>query len=330
MRDAKSLLLRTLGMTLVLCGGFAVSTAVLAADSYPIMPVRLVVPMTPGGATDIIARLIASKLSERLGKQVVVENLGGGGGIIAVEMAAKSAPDGYTLLVVTATSTIQPALQKLPYDPVNSFTPIAKLESGTLLLVVHPSVPANSVKEFIALAKQKPGQMIMASAGTGSVVHMAIELFRIMACIDFKIVQFKSAGPGVIDLLGGHSHAMIFSITASLPHIKSGKLRVLGTGGVKRSVFLPDVPTVAEAGVPGFEFTQWFGIIAPAGTPAPIVDRLNRELKIILASDDVKKQLLNAGAEEDYMGPAEFGQFIGEEIIRWASVVKKANIKLEN
>ena len=329
MKNAKSVLPKTLGIMLVLFGGLAIDLAVLAAVPYPSRPVRLITPMTPGGATDVIARLIAAKLSERLGRQVVVENHGGGGGIIGREMAAKSAPDGYTLLVATATSTIQPALQKLPYDPVNSFTPVAKLESGTLALVVHPSVPASSVQEFIALAKQKPGQLIMASAGTGSVVHMAIELFKIMTGIDFKIVQFKSAGPGVVDLLGGHSHAMIFSITASLPHIKTGKLRALGTGGVKRSVILPDVPTIAQAGVPGYVATNWFGILAPAGTPAPVVERLNNELQAILALDEVKKTFLNDGAEVDYLGPAEFGAFFKREMAQWAGVIKKANIKLE-
>ena len=329
MKTPKSLRLKALGILFTFFPGLAVCAA-WAADAYPNKPVRLIVPMTPGGGTDIIARMIAGKLSERIGKQVVVDNRGGGGGIIGSELAAKSAPDGYTLLVVTATSTIQPSLRKLPYDPAKSFTPIAKLESGTLTLIVHPSVPANSVKEFIALGKRKPGELMMASAGAGSIVHMAIERFRMMAGTDFEIVQFKSAGPGVIDLLGGHSHAMILSITASLPHLRAGKLRALGTGGTKRSPILPEVPTIAEAGVPGYEATNWFGLVAPAGMPAAVVRRLNKELQAIVASDEVNRVFLNDGAVADYLGPTEFDKFLKRERAQWAGVVKKANIKLEN
>ena len=268
-------------------------------------------------------------MSERLGKQVLVENRGGGGGIIGTEMVAKADPDGYTLLIVAADHTIQPALQKLPYDPVKSFTPITKLTSGPHALTVHPSVPAKSVKELIALAKQKPGQLIFVDSGLGASTHMSAELFKIMADIDFKIVHFKGTGPALVDLLGGHSHAQIGSMLASMPHTKSGKLRILGTAGLKRSVILPDVPTIAEAGVPGFQATSWYGILAPARTPAPIVDKLNKEIKVILASDEVKNQFLNSGFEADHLGLTEFVTFLQEDMTRWASVVKKANIKVE-
>jgi tripartite-type tricarboxylate transporter receptor subunit TctC len=299
------------------------------AASYPSRPVRLIVPYPPGGTTDIVGRLIAAKLSKHLGKQVIVDNRGGGGGIIGTEAAAKAAPDGYTLFVGSGAYSIQPALQKLPYDPLKSFTPVARAVSGPLVLIVHTSVPAHSVKELIALAKQKPGQLIFVTSGIGGNPHMGVELFKIMADIDFKIVHFKGGGPAIIDLLGGHSHAAINSIPQALPHIESGKFRVLGTSGVKRSVYLPDVPTIAEAGVPGYEVTQWFGILSPAGTPAPIVARLNKELKAILALADVKKQFLAAGAEVNYLGPTEFGQYIEKDISQWARVVKKANIKFE-
>ena len=195
------------------------------------------IPLPPGGSNDIVGRQIAAKLSERLGKQVVVENRGGAGGIIGTEMVAKADPDGYTLLIAAAHHTVYtPLHQKLPYDPMKSFTPIARVGSGPNVLVVHPSVPANSVKELIALAKQKPGQLISQLRASAATSHLAAELFKMMAGIDFKIVQFKGGGPAMIDLLGGHSHAMIGSLIAALPHIKSGKLRVLGTGGVKRSV----------------------------------------------------------------------------------------------
>ena len=330
MRNMKAILLEIPGTVIMLFAVLAVSTSVPAAVPYPSRPVRLIVPMSAGGGTDIIARLITAKLSERLGKHVVVDNRGGGGGIIGTQMAAQAEPDGHTLVIINATNTIKPALQKLPYDLLKSFTPVARVGSSIHVLVVHPSVPANSVKEFIALAKQKPGELIFASLGVGSIGHMEIELFKIMADIDFKIVQFKGAGPAVIDLLGGHSHALIGSIASSLPHIKSGRLRALGTGGVKRSVVLPDVPTIAEAGVPGYQAISWFGILAPAGTPAPVVDMLNKELKEILTLDEVRKVMLSAGLGADYLGPAEFGKFVKREMAQWAGVIKKANIKIEN
>ena len=307
----------------------ALSACIAMAASYPTKPVRLIVPYPPGGTTDVVGRLIAARLSERLGKQVVMDNRGGGGGIIGTEAAAKSAPDGYTLFVGSGSYAIQPALQKLPYDSLKAFTPIARVVTGPTVLIVHESVPAHSVKELIALAKQKPGKLVFITSGIGGNPHMAIELFRIMAGIDFKIVHFKGGGPAIVDLLGGHSDGMMGSLIERWPHIKSGKFRVLGTSGVKRSVFLPDVPTIAEAGVPGYEVTQWFGLLAPAGTPASIVDRLNREIKAILAMNEVKKQFMDAATEVDYQGPAEFGRFIEKDIAQWAQVVKKANIKFE-
>jgi tripartite-type tricarboxylate transporter receptor subunit TctC len=307
---------------------FAVAT-VSASDPYPSKPIRLIIPFPPGGSNDIVGRLIAAKLSESLGKQVVVDNRGGAGGVLGTEMASKTAPDGYTLLIASAAYAFNPALYKLPFDPVKAFTPIAKLGSGPNSLTVHPSVPANSVKELIALAKQKPGQLINACAGVGSFQHMGTELFKMMAGIDFKIMQFKGGGPAMIDQLGGHSHFSLGSLIQTMPHVQSGKFRILGTGGSKRSSILPHVPTIAEAGVPGYEATNWWGILAPAGTPAPVVDRLSREIKTLLASPDIQKLFLNEGADVDYLGPAEFGPFIAAEITKWAKVVKEANIKVE-
>jgi tripartite-type tricarboxylate transporter receptor subunit TctC len=330
-RNIKSLLLKIQGIMLVLSAVLAVFTAttVLAADSYPGKPVRIIVPDTAGGGQDTVARLIASDLSERLGKQVIVDNRPGAGGIIGTEIAAKADPDGYTLFLGSGKYTIQPALEKLPYDPLKAFIPITKMGAATYTLVVNPSVPANSVKELITLAKQKPGQLIIIDSGIGSTGHMSAELFKMLAGIDLKIVHFRGAGLAITDMLGGHSHLMINSVVSFLSHIKSGKLRALATAGVKRSIVLPDLPTIAEAGLPGFNTSGWYGIFAPAGTSAPIVDRLNNELKTILASNEAKKRFLNAGMEVDYMGPTELAPFMEQEIIRWASVVKKANIKLE-
>jgi tripartite-type tricarboxylate transporter receptor subunit TctC len=328
MRNIQSQLLKTFAMLFV---GFMVLTftaSIASPQTYPTKPVRLIISQPAGGSNDLVARMIATKLSERLGKQFVVDNRGGGGGILGTEMAAKAAPDGYTLFLASTSHTTTPALEKLPYDPIKSFTPIARLGSGPFLLLVHKTVPANSVKELIALAKQKPGKLIFGAGAVGVAPHLATELFKMMTGTDFKIVNFKGGGPALVDLLGGHSEALIGMIIQALPHIKSGQIRALGTGGTKPSVVLPDVPPVAET-VPGFESTQWWGILGPAGTPAPIVDRLNNELKSILAADEVKKWFLNDGSEADYLGPTEFGPFIEKELAKWIRVVKEANIKLK-
>jgi tripartite-type tricarboxylate transporter receptor subunit TctC len=331
MKNRKTILFRTFITSLALSFVVVlsvVSSAPAATDSYPTKSIRLIVPTAPGGSSDIVARIVAIKLSQRLGKTVVVENHGGAGSTIGTEIVAKANPDGYTLLAINNTHTTQPSLQKLPYDTKTAFTPISKLGSGLLALVVHPSVQANSVKEFIALAKQKPGQLAFATAGSGSLIHMVHALFMTSADIDCKMVQFKGAGPAVTDLLGGHSHAMVGTIPSILAHIKSGKLKVLGTSGLKRSPLMPDVPSIAED-LPGFEATIWWGFLAPAGVPAPIVDRLNKEIKEIVATDEVKNMFLKDGASVDYQNSTEFGKFLEKEIDQWERVIKKAKIQLE-
>jgi len=322
---------KTLRVLLALLAALAVfsATAVFGADSYPSKPIRLIIPFPPGGSNDIVGRLIAAKLSERLGKQVVADNRGGAGGVLGTEMAAKAEPDGYTLLIVSAAFAFNPALYKLPYDSAKAFIPVAKMASGPNSLVLHPSVPANSVKELIALMKEKPGKVLVSCSGVGSFQHLGAELFKMLAGVDFTIVQFKGGGPQMVDQLGGHSHVSFGSLIQTLPHIQAGKFRVLGSGGSKRSMILPDVPTIAEAGVPGYEANNWWGILAPAGTPQAIVDRLNKEIKEILSSAEVQKLFLKEGAEVDYMGPAELKSYIDSEITKWTRVVKAANIKVK-
>jgi len=329
MKNLLSKRFKTLGIMLSLAILMTIPTALFAADPYPTKPVRIVIPFPPGGSNDIVGRLIAAKLTERLGKQVIAENKGGAGGVLGTEMASKAEPDGYTLLIISAAHAINPALYKLPYDHDKAFVPVARLGSGPNVLAAHPSVPANSVKELIALAKKQPGKLIYPSAGTGTFKHLSGELFKSMAGIDIMIVQFKGGGPAIVDLLGGHSHFSLGSLAESMSHIKSGKLKALGVGGKKRTVALPDVPTISESGLPGYESTNWWGLLAPAGTPKTVVERLNKELAVIMNAPETMKIFEEQGAEADYAGPAEFGAFIDAETAKWAKVVKQANIKVE-
>lgn len=324
-----SLLMRALGVLLVLAIALPLSAAVAASDSYPSKPVRLIITFAPGGAADTIGRLIAAKLSEHLGKQVVPENRSGAGGTVGTEAVVKSAPDGYTLLSTSTAYVTNPLLYKVSYDPVKSFIPVALVASGPLGLAVHPSVPANSVKEFIALAKKQPGKLVSASSGSGGYSHLAAELLKTSAGIDFMTVQFKGGGPSIIDTIGGHSQICMLSLITMMPHIKSGKLKVLGVSSIKRSPLMPNVPTISEAGVPGYEAKMWHGIFAPAGTPKAVVDRLNKELAVILNSEDTKKTLEGYGAEADLMGPAEFSKYLQVETLKWEKVIKEGNIKGE-
>jgi tripartite-type tricarboxylate transporter receptor subunit TctC len=324
MRKGKKVIGILFAFFTVLC----LSAGVMAA-SYPSKPIRLVIPMAAGGSTDTFGRFVATSLSERLGVQVVAENKTGAGGAIAGEYVAKSNPDGYTILFSAMDYAILPAIQKLSYDPKQAFIPIARVISGPNILTVHPSVPANSVKELIDLAKQKPGELIFAASGVGATPHMGIELFKLMAGIDIKIVQFKGGSLAVINMLGGHSHATIGGLVQSQAHIKSGKVRLLASCGAKRSSLLPDVPTMSEAGVPGYELDQWFGLFAPADTPKDVIDKLNTELKEIFTSDKAKEQVLSMSAEADYIGPTEFAAFVDNEIAKWAKTVKEADIKVE-
>jgi tripartite-type tricarboxylate transporter receptor subunit TctC len=321
-----SLLVKIAGLLLALATPAA---AQVAAQDYPSKPVRLIIPFPPGGSNDVVGRMIATQLSDRLGKQVVVDNRGGAGGVIGTEAAANSAHDGYTLLIISIAHSVSPWLYKLQYDPIKSFVPVAILASGPNVLVVHPDLPVHSVSELIALAKQKPGELNYASAGIGSFQHLGGELFKLTAGVNIVHVPYKGGGPAMTDVLGGHTKIMFSSLVQTSGFVHSGQLRALGTGGSHRSSVLPDVPTIAEAGLPGYEANNWWGIVAPAGTPPAIVEKLHNEIGAVQNSEQTKKQFSTEGAEIVQMSSAEFGTFMETEMNKWERVVKESGIKAE-
>ncbi len=300
-----------------------------AADDYPNKPIRLIVPFPPGGSNDVVGRLIAKVLSEKIGQQVFVDNRGGAGSMIGTEVLSKSAPDGYTLGIVSIAFAVNPALHQLPYDPFKSFEPISILATGPNVLVVNPDLPVKSVKELIALAKQKPGELNYASAGIGSFQHLGGELFKLEAGVNIVHVPYKGGGPAMQDVVAGHVKIMFSSLIQTTPLIKAGRLRPLGTGGTKRSPVLPDVPTIAEAGVPGYAANNWWGIFAPAGTPKPIVEKLYKNIQLALQSPEMLKEFELEGAAPVTMTSAEFADFVKAEIDKWGKVVKAGNIKAQ-
>jgi tripartite-type tricarboxylate transporter receptor subunit TctC len=304
-------------------------TGLAAAQDYPTRPVRLIIPFPPGGSNDVVGRLIAIKLGDRLGKQVVVDNRSGAGGVIGTEVVAKAPPDGYTLLIVSMAHAVNPWLYKLNYDPIKDFAPVGLLAKGANVLVVHPSLPVRSVADLIALAKKQPGDLQYASAGIGSFQHLGGELFKLMAGVDMLHVPFKGGGPALVDVVGGHTKVMFSSMVQTVPHIHSGKLRALGTGGPQRSPVLPDVPTIAEAGVPAYEAVNWWGMVAPVGTPKAIIDKLNTELEVVQNAPEVQKQFALEGGEPVPMKPAVFGAYMVSEMNKWEKVVKQGGIKAE-
>src|SRR6266700_4485569 len=320
------LLVKIAGLTLALTA--SVATQAVAQD-YPTKPVRLIVPFPPGGSNDVVGRMIAQQLSDRLGKQVVVDNRGGAGGIIGSEVVAKSAPDGYTLLIISIAHSVSPWLYKLQYDPIKSFVPVSILASGPNVLVVHPDLPVHSVTDLIALAKQKPGDLNYASAGIGSFQHLGGELFKLTAGIDMVHVPYKGGGPAMTDVLGGYTKIMFSSLVQTTGFIRNGQLRALGTGGSQRNAVLPEVPTIAEAGLPGYEANNWWGIVAPAGTPPAIVEKLHNEISAVQNSEQTKKQFSTEGAEIVQMTSAAFGAFMVKEMSKWERVVKEGGIKAE-
>ena len=302
------------------------------AEDYPTRPVMMIVPYPAGGATDIIGRVLAEKLSERLGQQIVVDNRAGAGGNIGAAAAARAEPDGHTLLMGALTShSINATLQQATanFDLERDFAPITIVGTVPLVLVVHPSVPAESAQQLIALAKEKPGELMFASAGTGSPQHLAGELLKLQTGAEMVHVPYKGSGPAMTDLIGGHAPMMIETAPASMAHIKAGKLRPLMVTAEERLPTLPDVPTAAEAGLPGFEVSSMFGVLAPEGTPEPIIDRLNGELARILQLPDVREKLMQQGVAPTHTSPEEAARRIHAEVEKWARVIKEADVKAE-
>ncbi len=307
----------------------ALALPAVAQSDYPNRPVRLIIPFPPGGSNDIVGRAIATQLSEKLGKQVIVDNRSGAGAIVGTELAAKAPPDGYTILIVSLAHAYNPWLYKLPYEPIKAFTPIGLMATGTNALTVHPSLPAHSVQELIAMAKAKPGELTYASSGVGTFQHLTAELFKLEAKVDILHIAFRGGGPALTDVLGGHNKIMFSSVVNIVPQVKSGRLRALGTGGAQRAPALPDVPTISEAGVPGYEANQWWGLLAPAGTPPAIVARLHKALEEVQDVPEVQQQFEKEGTSIKKMSPGDFGKFIESEMVKWGRVVKASGIKAE-
>jgi tripartite-type tricarboxylate transporter receptor subunit TctC len=314
-------------IALVAAGAF---TAAASSQTYPSRPVRLVIPFPPGGPADIFGRLIAFKLTDALREQVVVDNRGGGNGNIGAEFVARSAPDGYTLMLLPSALAANASLYaKLPYSLVGDFTGVASLGTFPLLLVTHPSVPAKTVPELIALAKAKPGELNFASAGSGGGAHLAAELFSRSAGISMVHVPYKGTGPAVLGVLGGQVSLMFASVPSVIQHVRGGKLNALAVTSVQRSPAAPELPTVSEQGLPGYDVVSWFGIVAPAGTPADIVKRLNEDVRRALVVPEFQERLKDEGGRSLAMTPEEFTAFIRSEAARWAKIVRDVGAKLD-
>ena len=306
------------------------AAAAAQAQTWPSKPIRYIVPFPPAGATDITARIMADKISGPLGQSVVVENRPGAAGNVGTEFVARSAPDGYTILQLTVAQSISATLYtKINYDVERDLAPAAMVALVPNVMIVHPSVPAKSVAEFIALAKAKPGKINFASSGSGTSIHMSAEMFKMLTGVNIVHIPYKGSGPALADMLGGQVDVMFDNLTSSIGHIRSGKLRALAVTTVTRYPELPDLPTMQEAGVPGYEATAWFGIVVPRGTPRDAIARINGEVNKALAQADVKEKLAQQGALARSWTPEEFGSFIHNEVVKWAKVVKASGAKVE-
>jgi tripartite-type tricarboxylate transporter receptor subunit TctC len=308
----------------------ATAGAAFAQAGYPSKPVRMVVPSSAGGGTDIVARIIAPELSKRLGQQVVIDNRPGAGTMIGIEVAAKSPPDGYTLLMGLSTLAINSALyKKVPYDPQRDFAPITQAVSSASIIVVHPSIPVKTLKELIAFARARPDQLNYASAGTGTYPHMTMELFLSMAKLKMVHIPYKGTAPAMIDMVAGQVATMAATILTGMPQIRAGRLRPLAITSAARSPIVPDIPTVAEAGLPGYESVQWYGMLAPARTPKDIITRLHGDTTRILQQPEIKARFAGDGADPVGSTPEEFSRYIQSELTKWAKVAREAGIQPE-
>lgn len=316
------------GWVMAAIGVLALGVQAAFAQDYPTRPIRMIIPFSAGGATDTPGRIVAARLSEQLGHQVVVDNRPGAGGSIGTAVAAKAEPDGYTVLMTATPFVLSPHLYaKLPYDPLKDFVPVTQFGSGPNVLVVHPSLPANSVKELLALAKAQPGKMDWASSGSGGAQHLFGELFMSMADIKITHVPYKGSGPATADLLGGQVKIGFPGIAIALPHHKAGRLRALGVTTLRRSPQMPDVPSISEAGVPGYEATLWLGIVVPRGTPKAIIAKLHKEISGVLQQADVRQGISRTGTDPVMTTPEQFGAFIKSEHTKWGKVIREAGVK---
>jgi tripartite-type tricarboxylate transporter receptor subunit TctC len=302
----------------------------LAADDFPNRPLRMIVPFPPGGSVDVVARIAGQKMTEIAGQSIVVDNRGGASGNIGSELAARAPADGYTIMMTTIPLVVNPSLfSKVPYDVVRDFAPISLIAAAPFVLAVHPSLPAKSVKELVALARARPGQLNYASAGSGTNLHIAAELFKNLSGTNIVHVPYKGGGPALSALLGGEAQLSFLGVVAVVPHVKSGKMRALALTATKRSAVLPDLPTIAEAGVAGYEFASWYGVLAPAGTPAPRITRLHDILVRSLRSPDLAGRMATEGADIIAGSPQQFAAYLKTELTKWARVVKDSGLRVE-
>jgi tripartite-type tricarboxylate transporter receptor subunit TctC len=296
-------------------------------QDYPSKSIRLIVPFAPGGGTDLIGRIVAQQMSEALGHQFVVDNRGGAGSVLGSDLASKAAPDGYTLLLGNISLAFNASLyRKLPFDAVRDFAPVTLVAVQPNILVIHPGLPAKTLNDFVTLARSQPGKLTYASAGTGSGTHLAMELLKLQLKLDIVHVPYKGTGPALTDVIGGQVNSMLSTFASALPHVKTGRLRALGVTSKTRSHATPDVPTLIEAGVPDYDYTTWYGLLAPRGTPAPVVDKLAKTAGTILVSEDAKRKFEAQGVEPLVNTPAEFAAYLKSETAKWARVVKVAKI----
>jgi len=323
----KTISLRTIA--LIIAAGAVAGPA--SAQQYPARPIRMIVGFPPGGGTDIVGRIVAQKLSEVLRQQIAVDNRGGASGQLAAELTAKAPPDGYTVMMahIAAVSILPSLYPKLPYDPQKDFAPITLVAIGPNLLVVHPSVPVKTVKDLIALAKSRPGQLQYASPGAGTVQHLAAELFKLQAKVDMLHVPYKGSGQSIVDLIAGQVHLDFDSVPPVINYVRQGRLRAIAVTSAKRFSLLPDIPTVSEGGVPGFDMSTWWGLVAPAAVSKDVIGKLHGETVKLLRQNDVKEKIAFVGAETVGDSPEEFGAFMRSEAAKYAKIVKEAHIKVD-